>query len=125
ILRTAVLWEQLSTPVQVVYRHAVLPVTEICLDVTRDRREQLRQRMSADSAKLDLGRAPIMSLEIAADSASSRWFATLNTHHLVFDNQSLQTLFEELTAHVRSPRIRLPAPPPYRNYVAAALSYAN
>ena len=37
VLRTAVLWEQLPRPVQVVYRQATLPVEEIALDPDRDR----------------------------------------------------------------------------------------
>ena len=32
VLRTAVLWEQLPRPVQVVYRRARLPVEEVALD---------------------------------------------------------------------------------------------
>ena len=56
ILRTAVLWEQLPQPVQVVYRQASLPVEEIVLDPERDAMEQLQERMRAERQRWICGR---------------------------------------------------------------------
>jgi amino acid adenylation domain-containing protein len=125
ILRTAVLWEQLPRPVQVVYRQATLPIEEFALDWTRDPIAQLKERLKPDAYRLDLRRAPLMRLQIAADPHGAQWYALLRTHHLVFDNESLQTMLAEVIAHASGRAQELPKPVPYRNHVARALAYAR
>src|SRR6185369_9727165 len=67
-LRTAVLWEELPKPVQVVYRRASIPVEVLVLDGSRPPVIQLRERMRPERQRLDLRRAPLMRLQIAADA---------------------------------------------------------
>ena len=123
VLRTAVLWEQLPQPVQVVYRHAELPVERITLD-PRDAIEQLEERMRSDQQRLDLRRAPLMRLQIAADS-SERWYALLQVHHIVLDAVSLRIVLSEVLAHIDGRAHELPATLPYRSHVAQALAQAR
>ena len=88
ILRTAVLWEQLPQPVQVVYRQASLPVEEITLEPDRDPIEQLKERMRPERQRLDLRQAPLLRLQVAADPHSAQWYALLQMHHITCDHET-------------------------------------
>jgi len=123
VLRTAVLWEQLQHPIQVVYRKASLPVEEITLDPTRDSREQLRTHIDPERHRLDLRQAPLLRLTIAADPNSTEWYAWLHTHHLTCDAESTSTMLSELIAQINGgPQVVLAEPAPYRVHVAQALA---
>jgi amino acid adenylation domain-containing protein len=124
ILRTAILWEGLPQPVQVVYRQATLPVEEIT-GAGGDPLTQFKEQMKSECEHTELGRAPLLRLQITAHPHSPRWYALIHTHHLIFDNQSLQTLFGELIASVAGRARDLPTPVPYRNHVARVLAYAR
>jgi aryl carrier-like protein len=72
VLRTAVLWEQLPQPVQVVYRQASLPVQEVVLEPGRDPREQMREWTQFQRQRLNLRRAPLMRFH--TERSGTRWF---------------------------------------------------
>jgi amino acid adenylation domain-containing protein/thioester reductase-like protein len=125
ILRTAVLWKQLPQPVQVVYRRANLPVEEFALDKNRDPMEQLTEWMKPERQRLDLWRAPLMRLRIAADPVGEHWYALLQIHHIVDDATSLKILISEMVAQLNGRGAELPEPTAYRNHVAQALAHAR
>src|SRR5262249_48713350 len=61
ILRTAVLWEGLPEPVQVVYRLAPLIAEEVDVDpMTGEVADELRARFDPRRYRLDIRRAPLM-----------------------------------------------------------------
>jgi amino acid adenylation domain-containing protein len=121
ILRTGVAWEGLSEPVQVVWRHAPLPVEEVELDAgAEDAAEQLWRRYDPRRYRMDLGRAPLLQACIAEDHARGRWLLLMLMHHLVDDHQSMEVLQEEISAHLLGRESELPAPLPFRGYVAQA-----
>jgi amino acid adenylation domain-containing protein len=124
VLRTAFLWDQLPRPVQVVYRKAVLPVENIQLSPHQDSLGQLQQRMQQEQ-HLDLCNAPPVHAQIASDPHSTQWYALIRTHHLVCDNQSIESLLSELTAQIPGSHERLPTPRPYREHVAQTLAVSN
>ena len=124
ILRTAVLWEQLPQPVQVVYRRATLPVEAITLEADRDPIEQLKERMKPQHQRLDLRQAPLLRLQVAADPCSEQRYVLLQLHHITCDHESLAVLVEEMTAHIEGRELVLESAP-YRNHVAQALAYAR
>lgn len=124
-LRTAVQWEQMPKPVQVVYRQAQLPVDTVVLDPTRDALEQVQAWLEADRQSLDLRCAPLMRLQIAADPHGERWYVLLQLHHIIGDNTSQEILSAEIEAHLRDDTSQLPDPLPYRHHVAHALSRAR
>ncbi|MFC4311926.1 amino acid adenylation domain-containing protein, partial [Steroidobacter flavus] len=125
ILRTAVLWERLPRPVQVVYRHAQLPVDEMVLDPIRALDEQLREWLQPERQRMDLRQAPLLRLQVARDPRSERWFALLQLHHIISDNTSQGIVISEIIAHLEGRAQLLPPSVPYRNHVAQTLAYAR
>src|SRR5687768_12654760 len=120
ILRTAMAWEGLREPVQVVWRHAPLPVEEVELDAGAGAVEELWGRYDPRQYRMDPRRAPLLRACIAEDRARGRWLLLMLTHHLTGDHESLEVLREEISAHLRGLESELPAPLPFRNYVAQA-----
>jgi amino acid adenylation domain-containing protein len=125
ILRTAVLWQDLPQSVQVVYRRAILPVEELAPDEDRDTIVQLREKMKPDRQRIDLRKAPLMQLQLAAASDGQSWYALLQVHHLVCDNESLETMLAEVKALMEGFGDELPEPVAYRNHVAHVLEHAR
>ncbi|WP_122386926.1 non-ribosomal peptide synthetase [Pseudomonas syringae group genomosp. 7] len=109
VLRTSLCWEGLETPVQVVWRHADLPVIEVPLAAL------------AAPEPLDLVRAPLLRLVHAEDPDNRRIVAVLLFHHLIMDHVALDLLSRELQAVLLDQEAQLPAPVPYRNYIAQTL----
>lgn len=122
VLRTAVLWENLPRPMQVVCRQVRLKVTPLVLDSIRDPLEQLIERMQPRSSGMDPRRAPLMEVHITSHSVGGRWYALLRVHHLVCDHQSLRTIETEIIRCLAGRERLLPAPIAYRSYVARALA---
>ncbi|KAK3807086.1 MAG: hypothetical protein J3Q66DRAFT_392743 [Benniella sp.] len=122
ILRTAVLHENLSTPAQVVWRHASLSVTEFDLNPSDGPiTDQLKQRVNPQKHRIDLTRAPLLSFNIAQD-ADGRWLLADLIHHLVGDHTTLEVISIETKAFMDDLGHTLPAPQPFRNLIAQAQS---
>ncbi|MET0396582.1 MAG: amino acid adenylation domain-containing protein, partial [Longimicrobiaceae bacterium] len=120
VMRTAMAWEGLREPVQVVWRRAPLPVEEVELDAGAGAAERLWRRFDPRRYRMDLTRAPLLRACIAEDRARGRWLLLTLTHHLTGDHESLEVLREEISAHLRGRESELPAPLPFRGYVAQA-----
>ncbi|HEU4885442.1 MAG TPA: amino acid adenylation domain-containing protein, partial [Longimicrobium sp.] len=125
ILRTAMAWEGLREPVQVIWRHAPLPVEEVELDAVGldagvGAAGQLWGRYDPRRYRMDLTRAPLLRVCIAEDRARGRWLLLMLMHHMSGDHESLEVLQGEITAHLLGREAELPAPLPFRNYVAQA-----
>ncbi|TQV85755.1 amino acid adenylation domain-containing protein, partial [Exilibacterium tricleocarpae] len=125
VLRTAVLWEGLPQAVQVVQRSAELAVTAIELDPDIDPRTQLQQRIAPEKLWMALSQAPLLQLETAADPQSDQYFAIIYLHHIVNDHVGLEVLIEELGLFLEADALALPAPIPYREFVAHTLALAQ
>jgi amino acid adenylation domain-containing protein len=118
VLRSAVLWEHVPEPLQVVYRYARLPVEEISLDRDRDALAQVKEWLERERQRIDLTLAPLMRLKMAADPHGDRWYVLLQHHHVISDHDALATLCAEVTAFLEGRGQQLPDPVPYRNHVA-------
>ncbi len=119
ILRTGMVWEGLSTPAQVVWRRAELPLQEVILDpADGDILTQLHARFDARHYRLDVSQAPLMRLAYARDERNDRTVAVLLFHHMVLDHTALEVVSWEMAASLLGATEPLPAPVPYRNYVA-------
>ncbi|MEM7425292.1 MAG: amino acid adenylation domain-containing protein, partial [Pseudomonadota bacterium] len=121
ILRTAVVWEGLSQPVQVVWRRAPLAVEEVGLEAIGDEAAgQIAARLQPQSCRLDVCQAPLVRLIVAHDAANDRWVMLQFFHHLAIDLVSLEVLQQEVRAHMQGSATALPRPLAFRNFVAQA-----
>ncbi|WP_414942609.1 non-ribosomal peptide synthetase, partial [Amycolatopsis sp. cmx-11-51] len=105
VYRTAIVWEGLPGPVQVVWRHAELPVTEGPLDA---------------DGWMELGRAPLLSVRVAPEPEGTAWLALVRMHHLIQDHAALEVVLDEIKAFMEGRADALPAPVPFREFVTQA-----
>ena len=119
ILRTAVLWEGLSEPVQVVWRKATFAVDTLAFDGA-DVEAQLRAHTDPAQYRLDVRCAPQMRGFAAFDAAGQRWLLTLLQHHLIMDHVTSDLLMQELAWIQGGRESELPEPVPFRDFVAQA-----
>ncbi|MEX5542834.1 amino acid adenylation domain-containing protein, partial [Pseudomonas poae] len=121
ILRTAVVWEGLDNPVQVVWREAQLVVQHVRLDpADGDIIAQLHGRFDARHYRLDITQAPLLRMVYAEDPANNRVAAILLFHHLALDHTAMEVVSQEMRAFLFDQADALPEPAPFRNYVAQA-----
>ncbi len=115
ILRTAIVWDGLDEPVQVVWRRATMLVEQARVDPADG---EVADALRAQCRRLDLSRAPLMRMRFAHDPAKRRWVAMLAFHHVVLDHAALEIVEHEIRAHFEGRGGQLPAPVPYRNHLA-------
>ncbi|WP_146742924.1 non-ribosomal peptide synthetase, partial [Lonsdalea populi] len=122
ILRTAVCWQGLNQPVQVVWRDAPLPIHTFAPASPDDVAGQLQAHTDPRRRRLNLNRAPLLSADIAFDPAADEWLLALGFHHLVGDHVTLDLIIAEIALLLRDSAQTLPIPQPYRNFIAQILS---
>ncbi|WP_425274976.1 amino acid adenylation domain-containing protein [Pseudomonas corrugata] len=120
ILRTAVLWDGLREPVQVVLREASLAVQTCTVEPGQDVMAQLRERFDPRHYRLDVRQAPMMRLACAYDDEHQRWVALLLFHHIALDHTALEVIQHDMQAYLLGQQAQLGDAVPYRNYVAQA-----
>ena len=126
ILRTAVFWEGLSQPVQVVWRRAPLPVVEVTPDAGGgDALARLRARFDPRELRLDIRHAPMLRIYTAYDAARDRWVLLMLSHHLMDDNTTFKAVFAEIQAILCGEADLLPQPLPFRDFVAESRAAAD
>lgn len=121
ILRTAILWEGLAEPVQVVWRRAELGIEEVVLEGDpKDKAFELQSRYAPQHYRMDVRLAPMVKGFFTEDPEQGRWLLLLLSHHLVCDHTALDVLVEETRAILQGRAEQLPAALPFRNFVAQA-----
>ena len=121
IFRTSVAWQGLAQPVQVVWRQAELPVTEVSLTAGDGQGQAPGELLAAASEPMDLGRAPLLRVCAGAvPGGQGRWLGLVQAHHLVLDRTGIGVVLEEIRALLAGQANQLPAPVPFREYVARA-----
>ena len=123
VLRTAFYWQDLETPLQVVFRQVVLPWYEQdWRELPPDeQQERLQAYLSFDRIQdFDLTRAPLMRLcliRFAQDTYRLVW----SYHHILLDGWSLPILFQEVFACYEAicegQRYQLEVRQAYREYI--------
>ncbi|KAF9362930.1 hypothetical protein BGX34_005208, partial [Mortierella sp. NVP85] len=122
ILRTAYLWKGISTPAQVVWRQASLPVQKFTLDPVRGPiAKQLNERFHPKHFLIDLTQAPLVRLMIAQDT-DGRWILFQLIHHIIGDQSAGEMLCHEIEQILHGQGQNLPTPQPFRNAIAQARS---
>ena len=124
-LRSAVMWERLPMPVQVVCRQVSLPVEEVTLDPNRKVDEQLQEWLRPERQRMDVRRAPLLRLRKAAQPGGACWYLMLQFHHAAMDHESAAMLVEEIATFIKGRGDSLPEPFPFRSHVAQTLEYAR
>jgi amino acid adenylation domain-containing protein len=117
VLRTAFLWEGLTHPVQVVFRRAELPVSE--LSAVEHAFDVLMTHTNVQDLRLDIRKAPLMTAHVIEDRAHDQWLLALNDHHLISDHVTLEIVMAEVQAlMMQGGQLSLPPSLPFRNIVA-------
>ncbi|KAG0195578.1 hypothetical protein BGX28_001061, partial [Mortierella sp. GBA30] len=120
ILRTAIMWEDLTSPAQVVLRQASLSITELSLDPADGPIiDQLAKLYDARYYRLDLVQAPLIRYTIVQDT-DGRWIMAQLMHHIIGDHSTLDIMEEEIQAFMENRGESLPSPQPFRNLIAQA-----
>jgi amino acid adenylation domain-containing protein len=117
IFRTSLAWEDLPEPVQVVWRHAELAVTEV---VPAGGQDPAAALAAAAGPRIDLRQAPLLRVHFAAEPGTGQWLARVTYHHLVLDHTGLEVVIGEITTLLAGQADRLPAPVPFRDFVGQA-----
>ncbi|WP_186032284.1 non-ribosomal peptide synthetase, partial [Burkholderia gladioli] len=125
ILRTAVVWDGLDEPMQVVWRDARLPVHDTAPDAGTDARAWLDALAHGEGRSIAIDRAPLTRMNVAHDAASGRWLAQWLVHHIVIDHHSLAMLVDEANALLAGNAAALPEPVPFRDFIARIVRAAD
>ncbi|SHI56181.1 non-ribosomal peptide synthetase, partial [Pollutimonas bauzanensis] len=124
-LRTAVLWEELPEPVQVVLRQATLELEWLSSDESASLGtavERLASYVDPRTFRIDIRRAPMMRAIAVQDDHEGMWFLKLASHHLVVDHTSVDMLLGEMNLIFAGHQHALQKPIPFRNFIARARS---
>jgi amino acid adenylation domain-containing protein len=119
VLRTAVLWEGLPEPVQVVWRQARIELQTLSLQGA-DVQGQLERHSDPRLYRLDVRQAPLLRVFAAFDEDGDRWLLRVVWHHLVTDQTTLEGMLQEAALIRAGQEHALGAPVPFRNFVAQA-----
>ncbi|MDO9141434.1 MAG: condensation domain-containing protein, partial [Methylobacter sp.] len=122
ILRSAVYWQYLPQPVQVVHRQAPLCIEELALVGDDDALQQLLNHTDPRHLRLDLQQAPLLAAYIVADPHSDEWLLALLSHHIVCDHISLELIIAEIQMLLQGRGDKLPVSLAYRDFIAQARS---
>ncbi|WP_039318243.1 non-ribosomal peptide synthetase, partial [Pectobacterium brasiliense] len=122
ILRTSFCWQGLTQPVQVVWRHAPLPVSTFVPASDDNILSQLKAYTDPRHRRLNLNQAPLLSADIAHNPATGEWLLAFGFHHLVGDHMTLDLIVSEITTLLQGRAETLPPSLPYRNFIAQILS---
>jgi amino acid adenylation domain-containing protein len=122
ILRSAMHWQDLAKPVQVVHRRATLPIHELTLSTDEPAQAQLLALTDPRRMRLDLQQAPILAAHVARDPATGDWLLALLNHHIACDHIAQDLILSEIQALLQDRGDALPAPMPYRDFIARTLA---
>lgn len=121
IMRSMFVWEGLAGPLQMVCRYAPLLVTEVTLDVANgDIAKQLADKFNLLNYRFDMQVPPMVRVFVAYDPSKDKWIYHQLTHHMMDDQATVNIQEEEIEAYLLGKTDQLPAPSPFRNYVAQA-----
>lgn len=124
VLRTACVWENLETPLQVVGRQVTLPRQE--LDWRRisskEQQDKLAALLQSDRKRgFQLSQAPLMRL-LLIRLADEVYHFIWSHHHLLLDGWSVAIILQEAIAYYKGfcegKQSHLPTSRPYRDYIA-------
>ncbi|MBI6548982.1 amino acid adenylation domain-containing protein [Xenorhabdus sp. VLS] len=121
ILRTAVCWQGLTKPVQIVWRQASLHVNTFVPDSDKDVPSQLLAHTDPYQRRLNVSQAPLFSADIAHDPHQGEWLLALCCHHMLNDHMSLDMIITEIYELLHHRTGHLAPVATYRHFIAQSL----
>ncbi|MDR6675809.1 non-ribosomal peptide synthetase, partial [Xanthomonas sp. 1678] len=118
VLRSAVHWEGLPEPVQVVQRQAPLAVEKVVPATPGAALDRLLELTDPRRVRMDVRRAPLLRAYVMDDPATDGYLCALLNHHLVSDHVTLELILAEIRLLLQGQASALPPPLPYRNFIA-------
>jgi amino acid adenylation domain-containing protein len=131
VLRTAIFWDDLPRPVQVVLRDSPIVANSLTLDPSKDTIPQLRAYMAPGQLWMEFSEAPLLRLDMAADPSSDQVFVIISQHHIINDHIGLEVLIKEAGVYLTAEQSDDKIPPelsievPYREFIAHTLVLAE
>ncbi len=125
VLRTAILWEGLSEPVQVVCRHLELSVSYIVPDKGRDELAELEAQADPSVHGMDLTKPPLIKVKVVGEPDRGQHYVLLQLHHIVSDHIGLEIIQNELGQIINGQAHELKTPVPYREFIAHCAELAR
>jgi amino acid adenylation domain-containing protein/non-ribosomal peptide synthase protein (TIGR01720 family) len=126
VMRTVIIWRDISQPLQVVCRKAKLSVTWLTLDAKQNDIEmQMRARCKPENLSMNLEEGPLLRLQVAVDETTGRHIVLLMLHHIILDHVALEVIQHELMLYKAGKVRDLPTPIGYREFVAHAQHQAK
>ncbi len=120
VLRTAVMWEGLREPVQVVLRQAQLPVRELALEPGVTGPAAVAALKAHCDTPMDIQQAPLVRACTATEPETGLALLLLQFHDLVRDHTTMEVVLDEIRALLSGDADELPTPLPFRDFVARA-----
>ncbi|MBF9000412.1 non-ribosomal peptide synthetase [Vibrio nitrifigilis] len=122
ILRTAVAWQGLNQPMQVVWREAKMPIQTLSFDQQSQATgesvaECFQRHFDPATTRIELSAAPLIHAYRVYDQQEQRWLLCLLIHHLINDHTTLELLVEEVFAHIDGRTDQLLEPVPFRQFI--------
>ncbi|KAF9342213.1 hypothetical protein BGX26_008055, partial [Mortierella sp. AD094] len=122
VLRTAIMWENLTTPAQVVLRQATLSITKLSLDPTGGTTaDQMVKLTNPREHRISLSQPPLIRFVIAQDIDGS-WNVVRLMHHIICDNSTMGVMMNEIHVFINNKVHTLLEPQPFRNLIAQVRS---
>ena len=121
VLRTAILWQNKSQPLQVVNRYAELDISWLTPLPGSDMISQISAYQRNENHTIDLEKASLLQLKVMRDSVTDQHAILFLEHHIIADHVGVDILIKELAAHLNGDDKPLTASVPYRHFVAYAL----
>src|SRR5882672_5453726 len=124
VLRSALVWEQVNQPLQVVKKQAVLPWDEFDWSdrLEQDQEQEVRKYIQDQHRHgFDLSKAPLMRMALMR-LGERRYEFIWNYSHILLDAWSVNILCAELLHYLRAfsegTTAELAAPRPFREFIA-------
>ncbi|NQY36425.1 MAG: amino acid adenylation domain-containing protein, partial [Alteromonadaceae bacterium] len=124
VLRTAIITEGVSSPVQVVQRQAKVQVHHINLESDAEVVQNplsLRDQLPA----MVMSEAPLLRVLVASTKGQAPYYFHQQYHHIISDHVGNDVLWSEVEAILSGCIEELPQPAPYRDFVAQVIEQSR